>query len=117
MSKLDELPALAESQVGYTEKDNDKDLDTKVCTTAGDGNHTKYAKELEWMGLPGYCGSAWCASYQMWLEVKTVGKEQALKNMGPQFYNCFAIRDYAKTQKRWIGPSGTLEPGDLVIFK
>lgn len=114
---LDRLLALAESQVGYTEKDSDKDLDAKVGTTAGSGNHTKYARDLTTMGLPGYCGSAWCAVYQMWLEVQIVGKEQALKNMGPQFYNCFAIRDYAKEQKKWIEPAGVPMPGYLVIFR
>ena len=83
MSKtLDKLLALAESQIGYTEKNNDKDLDAAVGPTDGNGNHTKYARDLTAMGLPGYCGAAWCAVYQMWLEVKTVGKEQALKTLG-----------------------------------
>lgn len=118
MSKiLDNLLTLAHSQVGYTEKDNDKDLDTKVGTTAGSGNHTKYARDLTAIGLPGYCGSAWCAVYQMWLDVQTVGKDQALKNMGPQFYNCFAIRDYAKAAGRWLDWGATPKPGYLVIFR
>ena len=46
MSKtLDKLLALAESQTGYTEKNNDKDLDAMVGPTAGNGNHTKYARD------------------------------------------------------------------------
>ena len=69
MSKtLDKLLALAESQTGYTEKNNDKDLDAAVGPTAGNGNHTKYARDLTAMGLPGYCGAAWCAVYQMRLK-------------------------------------------------
>lgn len=116
MGKLEELLALAKSQVGYTEKDNDKDLDSKVGSTAGSGNHTKYARDLNNIGLSGYCGSAWCAVYQMWLEVQTVGKAQALKNMGSQFYNCFAVRNHAKSQRRWLERSGTPAAGDLVIF-
>lgn len=118
MSKiLDKLLVLAESQVGYTEKDNDKDLDTEIGATAGSGNHTKYARDLTAMGLPGYCGSAWCAVYQMWLMVMIVGMEQALKNMGTQFYNCFSVRDHAKSQKRWISAAGTPAAGYLVIFR
>lgn len=118
MSKiLDGLLTLAESQVGYTEKNNDKDLDAITGSTAGDGNHTKYARDISALGLPGYCGSAWCAVYQMWLEIKTVGKAQALKNMGTQFYNCFAIRDYAKSQGRWIIAGNVPKVGYLVIFK
>lgn len=114
---LSKLLTLAESQTGYTEKNNDKDLDAMVGPTAGNGNHTKYARDLTAMGLPGYCGAAWCAVYQMWLEIKTVGKEQALKTFGPQFYNCFAIRDYAKAAGRWQAAGTTPKPGYRVIFR
>ena len=118
MSKtLDKLLTLAESQTGYTEKNNDKDLDAAVGPTAGNGNHTKYARDLTAMGLPGYCGAAWCAVYQMWLEVKTMGKEQALKTLGPQFYNCFAVRDHAKATGRWLAAGATPKPGYRVIFR
>lgn len=114
---LDKLFTLAESQVGYTEKNNDKDLDSMIGTTAGNGNHTKYARDLTAIGLSGYCGDAWCAVYQMWLEVKTVGKNQALKMLGPKFYNCFAIRDYAKANGRWLDAGATPKPGYRVIFR
>ncbi|MEG7530407.1 MAG: hypothetical protein RSF83_03335, partial [Hungatella sp.] len=34
-----------------------------------------------------------------------------------QFYNCFAVRDYAKSRGRWIDKKGNPIPGDLVIFR
>lgn len=117
ISTLDKLLTLAESQVGYIEKNNDKDLDTTVGATAGNGNHTRYARDLTAMGLPGYCGSAWCAVYQMWLEIKTVGKDQALKTLGSKFYNCFAVRDYAKAAGRWLNAGVIPKPGYRVIFR
>lgn len=116
MGKLDNLLVLADAEIGYTEKDNDKDLYPKVGPTAGTGNHTKYAHELEAIGLPAYCGQAWCGSYQMWLQVKTVGKDQALKDLGPKFYNCFDTRDWAKKNGKWIPNTGTPEAGYVVIF-
>lgn len=117
MKKLDRILNLAQSQTGYTEKDNDKDLDSMVGSTAGSGNHTKYARDITAAGLTGYCGSAWCAVYQFWLDMQTVGKDQALEHFGPQFYNCFAIRDYAKSKNRWLPATAEPKPGYRVIFK
>lgn len=117
MSKLDRLLNLAASQVGYTEKDNDKDLDAMVGSTAGSGNHTKYARDVTASGLTGYCGSAWCAVYQFWLDMQTIGKDQALEHFGPQYYNCFAVRDYAKARSRWLPATAEPKPGYRVIFR
>lgn len=121
MGKLNDLLVLAEREVGYTEKNNDNDLYSKVGATAGSGNHTKYADYIKKnYGLEAYCGQAWCATYQFYLETQVYGLQQALRNFGNAFYNCFSIMNYAKAKtgdSRWISRTGTPVVGCRVIFK
>ena len=114
MSDLQKLLKLAESECGYAEKDNAKDLDS--FTIAVSGNYTKYARDITAIGLPGCQAQPWCGTYQFWLEYKLFGKEAALQHLGPSFYNCFATMNWAKAAGRWIERSGTPKPGYRVIF-
>lgn len=50
---------IANSEVGYCEKQTNEDLDDKTAN-AGNGNYTKYG---EWYGLN---GQAWCAMFVSW---------------------------------------------------
>lgn len=109
-SKTAELMA-AES--GYLEKASESNLDSKTGN-AGYGNYTKYARDINNLGLMGCQGQPWCAVYQFWINWQIFGKEKALDIMGPGFYNCTSITNHAKSKGTWHS-----EPklGALVIFR
>ncbi len=111
---IQKLLNYVETQVGYPEKDNDKQLDSfAVCGTK---NFTKYARDINAIGLRGCQGEPWCGVYQMDCEVKCFGKETALSHLGPTFYNCFSTMNWAKANGKWIDAKGTPKPGYRVIF-
>jgi len=112
--KLQNLLDLAETQVGYPEKDNTDNLDS--FTVYGTGNYTKYARDINAIGLYGCQGQAWCGVYQMWLEYKNSDKAAALSHLGSTFYNCFSTMIWAKNNGKWIDAVGIPKPGYRVIF-
>lgn len=114
MSKLQTLLTLAESQIGYPEKNDSKHLDSFILY--GTNNYTKYARDLNAIGLPGCQGQPWCGVYQMWLEYKNSNKNHALAQLGPTFYNCFSTMNWAKKNNRWLAKTATPKPGYRVIF-
>jgi len=114
MAKLQSLLNLAESQVSYPEKDNANNLDS--FTVCGTGNYTKYARDINAIGLSGCQGQPWCGVYQMWLEYKNSDKSTALSHLGSTFYNCFSTMNWAKNNGKWIATTGTPKPGYRVIF-
>lgn len=114
MNQLQPLLDLAETQVGYPEKDNANHLDS--FTVCGSGNYTKYARDINAIGLYGCQGQPWCGVYQMWLECQTYGKAAALAHLGSTFYNCFSTMNWAKNNGRWLDAAGSPQPGYRVIF-
>lgn len=91
---------LLAEQTGYLEKKSAADLDSKNGN-AGYGNYTKYARDVNGWGLPGYQGQPWCAVYQFWICVNVFGREKALEIMGGGFYNCNSVRAHAKAKGTW----------------
>lgn len=91
---------ILEEQVGYLEKKSPADLDSKTGN-AGYGNYTKYARDVNSWGLPGYQGQPWCAVYQFWICAEVFGKEKALEIMGSGFYNCNSVRSHARAKGTW----------------
>lgn len=114
MGNSQSLLDIGNSQVGYPEKDNTNNLDS--MTIRGSKNYTKYARDINSIGLSGCQGQAWCGVYQMWLEYKNNGKEIALQHLSNKFYNCFATRDWAKANGKWLDAKGTPKVGYRVIF-
>lgn len=114
---LNDLIALAKEQVGYLEKATNNNLDSHTAN-AGYGNYTKFSRDINKTGLKGFNGSAWCISYQFWLDLKTFGKEKALElwHMTEDTYvgyNCFATWNvFSKAGKTGKTP----KLGALVIF-
>ena len=99
----DKFLAVALSQVGYLEKESNKDLDSKTGN-AGDKNYTKYGA---WYGLnPG----AWCAMFVSWC-ANEVG---ILKTLIPKYSGC-------GTGYKWFKEKGqiTMKPksGDIGFLK
>ena len=70
MSKLyrDEVLRVAAAEVGYMEKASNHDLDSKTAN-AGNGNYTKYARDL-WEAVPHFYqgpkqGFDWCTTSRL----------------------------------------------------
>ena len=117
MTILNDLIALVRNEEGYIEKASNSNLDSKT-TNRGDKNYTKYSRDINNAGLIGCQAQPWCATFQFWLEMKTFGKEQALKNWNMTEntycgYNCFATYNKFKAAGK-VGMTPKL--GALVIF-
>ena len=117
MATLNDLIALAKSEEGYIEKASNANLDSKTANK-GSNNYTKYSRDINNAGLMGCQAQPWCSSHQFWLEMKTFGKEQALKNWNMTAntyvgYNVFATYNKFKAAGK-VGMTPKL--GALVAF-
>jgi len=83
MTAQQRLIATARAEIGYLEKASNAQLDDKTAN-AGDRNWTKYARDLDALGL--YNGPknsyAWCDMFCDWCFVKTFGLEKTLVMTG-----------------------------------
>lgn len=104
---------LLDAQVGYLEKASNYNLDSKTGN-AGYRNYTKYSRDVNELGLTGYQGQPWCATYQFWICAMIIRKEKALEIMGSGFYNCNSVKAHAKAAGTW---HSTPKLGALVIFR
>lgn len=104
---------LLDSQVGYLEKASNSNLDSKTGN-AGYANYTKYARDINALGLMGCQGQPWCAVYQFWINVQIFGKQKALDIMGNGFYNCNSVKAHARANGTW---HTTPKLGALPIFR
>lgn len=57
------------SEEGYIEEASDSQLDSKT-ENRGDQNYTKYARDVNAVGLMGCQAQPWCRAFQFWLELK-----------------------------------------------
>ena len=109
----DKTKKLLDEQVGYLEKSSNSNLDSK-SGNAGYNNYTKYARDVNNMGLMGYQGQPWCAVYQFWICAQVFGKSKAIDIMGNGFYNCNSVKAHSKAKGTW---HSTPKLGALVIFR
>lgn len=113
MGSWEKTRQLMDAQVGYLEKRSNSQLDSKTGN-AGYNNYTKYARDVNNMGLMGCQGQPWCAVYQFWICAQIFGKSKALEIMGNGFYNCNSVKAHSKSKGTW---HGTPKLGALVIFR
>lgn len=113
MGAWDKTKKLLDEQVGYLEKSSSSNLDSKTGN-AGYNNYTKYARDVNNMGLMGCQGQPWCAVYQFWICAQIFGKSKALEIMGNGFYNCNSVKAHSKSKGTW---HTTPKLGALVIFR
>lgn len=113
MGAWEKTKGLLLEQVGYLEKASNSNLDSKTGN-AGYGNYTKYARDVNNMGLMGCQGQPWCAVYQFWICAQIFGKSKALDIMGNGFYNCNSVKAHSKSKGTW---HSTPKLGALVIFR
>ena len=97
------------AEVGYLEKRDERALDSKT-ENAGRNNYTKYARDL----FPALQGQPWCDMFCDWCFVKTFGKAQTLKLIGPFSAYTPTSAQWFKSRKQWYARP---EFGDLIFFK
>jgi len=112
---------IALGEVGYLEKRDDTDLDSKTGN-AGKNNYTKYARDLD--AIEGYFngrkqGQYWCATFPNWCLVQAYGAELA-KDMTYQPDNslgasCTYAAGYYKEAGRFY--KSNPEIGDQIFFQ
>lgn len=100
-------------ELGYLEKNNSQNLDSKTGGSVGSGNYTKYWRDMkpEWQGNP------WCMCMQGWSFKKAYGEQMAqiLLCGGLYSYYCPANALYFKNKGQWV--TSGFKPGDVVFFK
>ena len=113
MSKLyiEDVLRIAADEVGYMEKSSNKDLDSKT-DNAGNGNYTKYARDL-WDADPHFYqgpknGYDWCTVFVDWCIYIASGRDssyaQAAKfYTGPYGAGCEFAANYYKAAGAWAG--------------
>lgn len=121
MTAVEKLLKTAEAEVGYLEKETNKNLDSKM-ENAGDENYTKYARDFDKTYTSFYNGKkngfAWCDMFVDWCFVKTFGEALALKLLGQPKKSCGAgckfSADYFKKINRFYKSP---KVGDQIFFK
>lgn len=116
MNAVEKLIAVAEAEVGYLEKESNKNLDDKT-TNAGDENYTKYNRDLlAWTGV-GKVKYEWCQAFVDWCFITAFGLENAKKliyvwtNYTPTGSGAF------KKKNRYIKRGqGKPSRGDVIYF-
>lgn len=115
------LIKIAVEQIGYIEKESCYNLDSNTAN-AGDGNHTKYARDLHDAGYyAGYdkCGYAWCDVFVDWCFYTLCDKNAAeaqkmICQTGPYGAGCEFSARYYKNAGRFY--TSNPMPGDQVFF-
>lgn len=108
------------AELGYQEKETNSQLDSKTAN-AGDGNYTKYARDLRNAGY--YNGNkngfAWCDMFVDWCFYQLCDQDAAKAQevqcqTGPYGAGCYWSAKYYKQQNRFY----TSDPhiGDQVFF-
>lgn len=112
---VDKLIEIALAEVGYCEKKNKDNLDSKTAN-AGDKNYTKYARDMTRYNAGIYVnGYAWCDTFVDWCFTQAFGAEQAEKML-------FGWSAYTPTSSGYFMKKGqwhTANPkkGDVIYFK
>lgn len=111
--------AIAIAEIGYYEKISNSGLDSKT-ENAGSGNFTKYARDLDELGVTwgNKNGFAWCAEWCLWVFYKAFGITKALQVLcSPNPTGipvCSYGVDYFKKAGRWF--TSDPHPGDIIFF-
>ena len=106
---ISQLIELAKTEVGYMEKRNESGLDDKTAN-AGQNNFTKYARDL----YPNLQGQPWCDMFVDWCFVKTFGRSQTLKLLGPFSAYTPSSAQWFKDKGQWYSKP---KVGDQIFFK
>lgn len=110
---------IARQEIGYQEKKDAGQLDGKTAN-AGKNNYTKYARDLDRLGVYNYPknGYAWCDVFVDWVYVTAFGASLAWQMTGQPMKGCGAgcsfSAQYYKSIGRWYTSP---KPADQIFFK
>lgn len=115
------LIAIAVAEIGYHEKETCSNLDSDSANS-GDGNHTKYGRDLHDAGYYNShdkCGYAWCDQFVDWCFWKLCDEdaEEAQKmscQSGPYGAGCVYSKQYYENAGRYY--TSDPKPGDQIFF-
>lgn len=105
--------AVAQAELGYMEKDNASNLDSK--TGGGSRNFTKYARDVGHAN-----GQPWCATFVVWVFQQAAGGDKGLASntlFGATTAGCAENASRFKKAGKWLAPSQTPKPGDVIFYK
>jgi len=114
------LVEIAKSEIGYTEKASNANLDGKTAN-AGSNNYTKYARDLAAAGY--YNGNkngyAWCDVFNDWCHYEAADKnakiaQEVICQSGPYGAGCTYSMQYYKSAGRL---DMTPKVGDQIFFR
>lgn len=112
--------AVAMAEIGYHEKISNANLDDFTAPNDGDGNYTKYARDLD--NIPGFYngkkqGFAYCDVFCDWCYTRAYGLPLALQLIcqptGSAGAGCVYSAQYYMNAGRYFQ---TPEPGDQIFF-
>lgn len=106
MTAIDKVINIALNEVGYLEKKDNNQLDSKTAN-AGQNNYTKYWRDIK----PDYQSQPWCACFVTWCFEKAFGKDNAKTLLKHYPYV------YCPTMANLFTLYATPKKGDIVIFK
>ena len=116
MGAIDKVLRVAESEIGYLEKKSNSDLDSKTAN-AGNGNWTKYARDLQsWTGRKDIYpnAAAWCDMFVDWCLITAFGINTAKQMIGGWSAYTPTSAQYYKNMGRWYRNP---QVGDQIFFK
>lgn len=105
--------AVAQAELGYMEKDNASNLDSK--TGGGSRNFTKYARDVGHAN-----GQPWCTTFVVWVFQQAAGGDKGLASntlFGATTAGCAENASRFKKAGKWLAPSQTPKPGDVIFYK
>lgn len=106
MTAIDKVINIALDEVGYLEKKDNNQLDSKTAN-AGQNNYTKYWRDIK----PDYQGQPWCACFVTWCFEKAFGRDNAKTLLKHYPYV------YCPTMAELFTLYATPKKGDVVVFK
>ena len=114
-----ELLKIAAAEIGYKEKTTNSNLDSPTAN-AGDGNYTKYARDLAAAGYyqASKQGFAWCDMFVDWCFLQLCGNKAEAEDMicqtGLYGAGCEWSAKYYRDQGRFYAKDP--QPGDQIFF-
>lgn len=115
----DKLLKIAAAEIGYREKETNSNLDNPTAN-AGDGNYTKYARDLAAAGYyqASKQGYAWCDMFVDWCFLKLCGSKEKAEDLicqtGLYGAGCEWSAKYYREQGRFF--TSDPKPGDQIFF-
>lgn len=114
------LLEIAAAEIGYKEKETNSQLDNKTAN-AGDGNYTKYARDLHAAGYyqASKQGFAWCDMFVDWCFLQLCGgnpdvAQKIICQSGPYGAGCKFSAQYYQNAGRYYEDDP--QPGDQIFF-